>query len=400
MSRRGENIYKRKDGRWEARLIIGRNSDNKIKYKYLYAKSYREAKEKLLKARVAYQDSQKTESVSNEDIKTDTLENMAEKWFLYKSANVKLSTVNKYRIALDHYIIPYIGDLTICSLSKKNVEDFVMKLLTGGKRAGEGLAPKTVADTLSILTGILDYASEHGCNVDHKICKVKVRKDTSISSPPTFSIEEQKLLVTYLSENMNHRNLGIMLSLFSGLRIGELCALRWENISLNKKNIYVCQTMQRLTARYDVSSEIPCEDDGISNEYKTYISISAPKSICSIRTIPIPDQMVAFLAPFEQQSGYLLTGSEEKYIEPRSMQYYFKKVLRQCQLEETHFHTCRHTFATRCVELGFDVKSLSEILGHASVNITMNRYVHPSMELKRDNMNRLNTLIEQNKPSE
>ena len=95
----------------------------------------------------------------------------------------------------------------------------------------------------------------------------------------------------------------------------------------------------------------------------------------------------------KKDRGYLLSGNSEKVIEPRSMQYHFKKVLRHCQIREANYHCLRHTFATRCVELGFDVKSLSEILGHASVNITMNRYVHPSMELKRKNMSKLSGLM-------
>lgn len=91
--------------------------------------------------------------------------------------------------------------------------------------------------------------------------------------------------------------------------------------------------------------------------------------------------------------GYLLTGSYERYIEPRNYQYHFKKILQQCKIPQTNFHTLRHTFATRCVELGFDVKTLSEILGHSNINITLNRYVHPSFNLKKQNMNKMNKLI-------
>ena len=111
-------------------------------------------------------------------------------------------------------------------------------------------------------------------------------------------------------------------------------------------------------------------------------------------TIPLPDTIVDILSVNQQTDEcYVLTGKENIYIEPRNMQYHFKKVLNQCDMGSFSFHSLRHTFATGCVEVGFDVKSLSEILGHASINITMNRYVHPSMELKRENMNLLSALI-------
>lgn len=127
---------------------------------------------------------------------------------------------------------------------------------------------------------------------------------------------------------------------------------------------------------------------------KTKVIITTPKSNCSIRKIPIPDSMIDLIATeFSNRNGYLLTGHDSKYVEPRTMQNHFKRVLKECQIRDLKFHVLRHTFATRCVELSFDIKSLSEILGHASVNITMNRYVHPTMDLKRENMNKLSDLF-------
>lgn len=172
-----------------------------------------------------------------------------------------------------------------------------------------------------------------------------------------------------------------MLCLFTGMRVGEICALKWEDISFQEKSIYVHKTMQRL--------QIPR-----STSQKTHIIVTSPKSKCSIRTIPIPDNLVQLIQrEFPNRQGYVLASPDEEYIEPRTMQNYFCYVQRQCGLTPVNFHALRHTFATRCIELGFDVKSLSEILGHASVNITMNRYVHPSMELKQQNMQKLAALL-------
>ena len=126
---------------------------------------------------------------------------------------------------------------------------------------------------------------------------------------------------------------------------------------------------------------------------KTYISIDEPKSKCSIRTIPIPDNIMADLRRAYVNNAFVLTGSRISYVEPRTMENRFKAILEKCGIEDANFHALRHSFATRCVEVGFDIKSLSEILGHANVNITLNRYVHPTMELKRENMDKLSALF-------
>ena len=151
---------------------------------------------------------------------------------------------------------------------------------------------------------------------------------------------------------------------------------------ISGKSIHVHNTMQRL--------QIPDS----TTAQKTRIMVTSPKSKCSIRTIPIPDSLIQLIQKeFPNRQGYVLAAVNEKYIEPRTMQKYFHYVQKQCGLVPVNFHALRHTFATRCIELGFDVKSLSEILGHATVNITLNRYVHPSMELKQQNMQKLSCLL-------
>ena len=192
---------------------------------------------------------------------------------------------------------------------------------------------------------------------------------------------EQTALCQYIYGNLNPYNIGILLSLFTGIRIGELCALRWEDISLQEQTIRIHQTLQRV-------------QDKSNGPHKTKIVITTPKSASSIRTIPLPDDLVKILKNYKAvDSGYFLTNRLDRFVEPRIMQYRFKAVLKNSSVESANFHSLRHTFATRCIELGFDVKSLSEILGHASVNITMNRYVHPSLELKKQNMQRLAELF-------
>ncbi|MFR9000911.1 MAG: site-specific integrase [Anaerobutyricum soehngenii] len=195
-----------------------------------------------------------------------------------------------------------------------------------------------------------------------------------------LSERNQKILSSYLCLHLTYRNLGILICMYTGIRLGEICALTWEDISLTEGSIYIDKTIQRVQKEH--------------NGKKTMLIIATPKTPSSIRTIPIPNQLLQIIKSSElPQKGYLLTGSTEKYIEPRTYQYHFKKLLQRCKIPETNFHALRHTFATRCVELGFDIKTLSEILGHSSINITLNRYVHPSFDLKKQNMNKMNELI-------
>ena len=197
-----------------------------------------------------------------------------------------------------------------------------------------------------------------------------------------LSKKEQEIITNNLIDSEDLRDIGILICLYTGIRVGELCALRWQDISLVEKTISVRNTLQR------VKIQDPVDD------CKTKILISSPKSQCSLRTIPVPNEiMVLIQNQISTKESFLLTGTSDKFIEPRTMQNHFQKVLKSNSIQKANFHCLRHTFATRCVEVGFDVKSLSEILGHANVNITMNRYVHPTMDLKRENMERLSSLF-------
>lgn len=192
-----------------------------------------------------------------------------------------------------------------------------------------------------------------------------------------MSKEVQNRLVKYLLKDTDYTKLGILLCLYTGIRIGELCALRLEDILIQEKTMRITKTMQRLQTLSNVDS-------------KTKIVITTPKSISSQREIPLPDFLIKIIVGFNYNTkDYILTGANNRYIEPRTLEYRFKSILKRCGLENYRFHQLRHRFATQCIELGFDVKCLSEILGHSSVNITLNRYVHSTMELKKNNMEKL-----------
>ena len=193
-----------------------------------------------------------------------------------------------------------------------------------------------------------------------------------------LSVFEQEQLLSILFENFDRYKMGVFICLYTGIRIGELCALQWKDISFSEKVIVVEHTMQRL------------QNDDPNALYKTKIIVTEPKSKASVRTIPLPDFVLNAIKPFlGSPSAYVLSGNCQEIIEPRTMQNRFKGYLEAGQINDANFHSLRHTFATRCIEAGFDVKTLSEILGHSSVKITLDRYVHSSMELKRSNMEKL-----------
>lgn len=370
MGRRGENIYKRKDGRWEGRYISGYGVDGKAKYSYVYARSYSEVKTKLLSAHNAYSVSTRKSNKHFGD--------WMDEWLLKKQKVVKESTYIRYRNMIENHIRPALGKYPIDKISTELVEQFVLSASKCGRLDNNGgLSPKSINDMLVVLREVFKFTHNSGVNSICDLSQVMIRK--SQREMRVLSISEEKRLITVLMSETDRYKIGVYICLFTGIRIGELCALRWEHISFEEKTLTVKQTMQRLQNSDSVSIA------------KTAIVITEPKSFAAVRTIPLPDFLIEILRPFAcSQNAYILSGRSEKYVEPRTMQNRFKAYLNEGQIADANFHSLRHTFATRCIENGFEVKSLSEVLGHASVKITMDRYVHSSMDLKRANMEKLN----------
>lgn len=375
MPRKGENIYKRKDGRWEGRYMKSRTCTGKIVYGYVYAKSYREVKVKLRESAL----SNSMNKVIPSKVDQNLFSSVAADWFESIKSQTKESTQNKYHNLLASYILPVYGKQTLDNITYDFIEAHCKRLLESGGKKGNGLSAKTVTDVLSIVRNILKYASRKGLHILCDGSDIQIKNATNPMR--VLSKTEQEQLYKYILAEPEPCNIGILVCLFTGLRIGEICALRWEDVSFSDQTIYIHQTLQRVQNK-------------TGNGPKTKVVITTPKSPCSIRTIPIPNELSEVLAAHKKVSvGYLLTNDMCRFVEPRTMQNKFKKALKSIGIEPANFHAIRHTFATRCIELGFDVKSLSEILGHATVNITMNRYVHPTLDLKKENMKKLSCLL-------
>lgn len=373
MARRGENIRKRQDGRWEARAISGYDRSGKAHYKYLYGKTYAEVKSKKNQFLLYLQYSTLDCGAPESELTTDQLFNG---WLLSVKPNVKESTYAKYVFAIQRHILPELGAEPVSALSTEMIEQFKQKKLKCGKLNGRGgLSPKTVSDLLSIIKLVLRFGMERECGCPENI--VIHRPKQRNSRIEILSIYEQQCLEQQVIRAGKPYMVGIMISLHAGLRIGEVCALRWEDISFHDRILNVERTIMRIQET---------DHDALS---RTKIIIERPKTECSIRKIPLPDYFMSWLEQHRKKpEAYIVTGTA-RYIEPRNYYLKYKSFMESCGLGRYNYHALRHTFATRCVERGFDIKSLSEILGHSDVGITMKRYVHPSIELKRNHMERL-----------
>lgn len=287
-----------------------------------------------------------------------TFNKLIESWLLYKYNSVKQSTYFKYKYVIEKYLYPQLKTKTLKQLVQYDFNSFIYSF--------NYLNKTTLKMIITVLKSILKFA-ERKYNMDLKIDLIKFPKK-AISELQLFTNKEKQKLINYCYNDGNLKSIGILVSLYTGMRIGELCALKWKNIDLINDTITITKTLQRI---YDNNS--------------TYILIDTPKSNSSIRKIPINKKLHNILYALKKNNNfssqqYFLTGLEDKFIEPRNYQYTFKKILKSIDLPIYNFHILRHTFATDCININMDVKSLSKILGHSNVNITLNKYVHPSFE--------------------
>jgi len=372
MPKKGENIRKRKNGLWEGRYPSDTTDDGRTKYASVYARSYAEVKEKLIAAK-ALPESQKR---SRKKLFGDVLL----EWLDTQAIHNKPSTQVKFRNLANSHIAPLLGEMPLAQVTTTRLTRFMIEKATNGRLDGRGgLSASTMHALSLILKSTLEYAARERYMPAMEITlKCPEMKCDSVKA---LSIKEQDALERSLNCELDSAKLGILLCLYTGLRIGEICALRWGDVDLTSRLIHVRQTVQRLQT-----------DDPLV-EGKTVLCIGPPKSKSSLRSIPIPPCLVEPMNAFRCQStGYLLTGQSERLIEPRAYQYRFKRYIANAGITEINFHALRHSFGTRFIEAGGDAKTLSQMLGHASVEITLNKYVHPSLEVKRQQMERFSAM--------
>lgn len=359
MAKRGENIRKRTDGRWEGRYISSYSDTGKPCYHSVYGTTYADAKEKL--------EQYKTHYHQNISSKITMLE-LFKEWLNVKRESIKESSYVKYYNFINNHFIPHFGNLKTMYLTNEHIQNFISQK--------NYLSEKTVHDMISVLIQIIRYGQSKRY-IGYFDFQCVVYPKIPYSELTVLKKSEVTKLVSYIQSTIEISKIGVLLSLFMGIRIGEICALQWKDVNFIDEIIHIEKTMQRLKIINEESTA------------KTKIVIDTPKSQKSIRDIPIPSFLLELLKKYRAKSEtYLLTGTVN-YIEPTIYERMFSTYLEQAGVENTNFHTLRHTFATRAIEQGFDIKSLSELLGHSSVKFTMECYVHPSDTYKKMNLEKM-----------
>ncbi|MCD8330463.1 MAG: site-specific integrase [Lachnospiraceae bacterium] len=379
MGIRGENIRKRADGRWEARVVQGMPVSGKTNYKYLYGKTYQEAKQKKKEFQAKQRDLQgMIPMASVSDRGNALLRDVANEWLAVKKAVVRESTCACYAFLIERHLLPTLGGFPVGEIDSPRLAEFLEKQKRNGRLSGGPLSDKTISDIKAVLMQILRFAKRKGLIDTLPECRVATGR------PPETSVltkQDQKKVEAQAMKEDTAFSLGIFLSLYGGLRIGEVCGLQWGDFDFQNGTVCIQKTVQRIAEAGGVSAA------------KTKVVVGTPKTDCSIRTIPLPTQIFHYLAAHRGAGDcYVLTGSVH-YMEPRVCLDRYKRLLRRAGVADHTFHTLRHTFAPRCVESGVDIKSLSEIMGHSDVKITLQRYVHPSMDAKKAEVDKLSSFL-------
>lgn len=357
MEKTGITITKRKDGRYVGKFIAEYTDNGKAQYHYVYGKTYEEAESKVLIGREIA-----TRYLSGRYI---TVGKVYQEWLNAVVNRVKESTLANYRNKFEKHILPEFGDIPCADLTAGRINAFI------NKKLADGLSASYVRDIFTVFKTMLKYAQEeYGFRLSLKNVVLPKAERNQVEK---ISDTEQKKLVSYLKANMSLTAFGILLSLFMGLRIGEICGLKWEDIDFQNKILHIHRTVQRISST--------------NGNRKTKIVISTPKSATSFRDIAIPDALMRYFEMFRDEADHFILSGTDKPVEPRTMQYRYKKILQSAKVENHNYHKLRHTFATNSAEKGFNVKALSAVLGHSSVTLTLNRYIHPDRTYERRLMN-------------
>lgn len=369
MARKGENIYKRKDGRWEGRVI-----QSEGKYRYYYAKTYREVREKMKNSC----DTEATPIMKVQQSKENAAD-LFNNWLLNDSLNqLKPSTFESYYYCMKSYVIPYFSQPQNTLLCEKTITAFVQSI-HNNQELSVTYQKKILSIFKTALKAIFIKTPKNQLLID-KVILPKVKY--SLTEVPVFSLKEQRLLEYTVQNSKDERMLGIVLCFYTGIRLGELCALKWGDFDFDAGTMSIRRSVSRVRN---------FESEGA----KTKLSIGTPKSCTSCRKIPIPAffyKQVKDKNMIPKAENYYILSSGTEPFDPRAYQRLYKKMLVESGVRNRKFHALRHTFATRALELGVDLKTLSEILGHSNVNITLNVYAHSLMEQKKKAIEKMNEL--------
>lgn len=357
MARHGENIYRRKDGRYEGRYVIGKTLQGKTRFGYVYGRRYSEVKSALLLKKAEHAQAFRPKGGGI------TVGQWLRRWLEEeKRGSVKPSSYQTYLNLLNKHLLPRVGQWALAAVAPDTVRQLITALEASGLSAG------TIRSVFRLFSAAMRCAHEEGLIAKNPCRKISVRREEA-AEQRVLTRKEQRLF----RESADTSDLPALLSLYTGMRLGEICALKCSDIDCEKRTITVRRTVQRIAA--------PTAEAGS----RTMLMIGTPKSTRSQRVIPLPELL---LTPLQRQmaqvshSAYLF-GTAACAAEPRTIQRRFQRSAERLGLEGVHFHTLRHSFATRLLELGVDVKTVSVLLGHSSAKTTLDCYAHSLLDRQR-----------------
>lgn len=295
-------------------------------------------------------------------------------WFNYKAMLIKISSANAYSLLFDNHLLPYFGESE--TLSEEQVQDWINEKVLEGR-----LSKKTIGDVLIVLKMILKFGNKKGL-FDYRGFDLVIPTTAKQGSTKLEVLTNDyfKKLSNYLIDNFTFQNLGILIAMHTGMRIGELCALKWSDINVEDRIFEVSRTRQRIYVY----------DEGWGKR-RTMVIDDTTKTEHSHRDIPISNVLLKTIKPLKKiaNNEYFVLTNTIKGTEPRQFRNHYHIILSRLEIPPLKFHGLRHTFATRCLAGGVDIKTTSTLLGHSKVGITMDIYMHPDAEQKRTAINKI-----------
>ena len=356
MCRRGENIYHRKDGRYEGRYVIGKKPNGSTKFGYVYGKRYHDVRRRLHEKRNEIENH--SPCIQQNCI---LLCEWFNSWLVHEVRfRVKEITYQTYERIIRNHINPSLGNIALDELSKEQIRSFLEVI------KASSLADSTIQSIFRILSISLNCAWKQG-KIIHNPCKEIRLLNLKSTEQYVLSNQEQERL----EYNITTSELPVILGLYTGMRIGEICALKWTDINWERRTISIQRTVNRIH---------------VSNaSFKTKLLINTPKSRKSQRIIPISSRLLNLLQEYKNShpDSLFVFGKSEQPCDPRKLQRHLNRIALSAGLTNIHFHTLRHCFATRLLELGTDIKTVSELMGHSSAKTTLDIYSHSLMEHQR-----------------
>ncbi|TXK79450.1 site-specific integrase [Mesonia sp. K4-1] len=290
-------------------------------------------------------------------------------WQVDKKQYVKRSTISAYLLLIENHLLPAFGNKT--ELEEAEVQAFVFKKLE------DGLSHKTIKDMLIVLKMILKYGAKHEL-LEYKAFDIQFPTERERQQLEVLNRGDQKKLMKHIQEHFTFKSLGVYICLSTGLRIGEVCALQWEDLDVDLGMVKVNKTIQRI---YTIQKGIR----------QTELIIDSPKTKNSIREIPMSRDLLRILKPIKKivNPSFFILTNEAKPTEPRTYRNFYKNLMEELAMPKLKFHGLRHSFATRCIESNCDYKTVSVLLGHSNISTTLNLYVHPNAEQKKKAINQM-----------